>query len=421
MRLGPTLCWDFPALFRELKEGIRKAIAAGFKVKSIGVDTWGVDFGLIDRSGNLLALPVCYRDEATAPYPDRFFASHDAGEHYGVNGTQVMPINTLFRLLEIKDSRPWLLESAERLLFMPDLFNYFLCGVAANEYTMASTSELLDASKRTWDTPLIRECGLPERIFGNIVEPGTIIGQLSPEIMAETGATKPIDIVAVGSHDTASAVYAVEHMIGSDGAFLSCGTWSLLGALLDKPVLTETARLRGFTNEGGVAGKITFLQNITGLWILQRLVGQWQNAGMTADYPTLVDMARESGCTTVVDVDDPTFAAPGDMQGKITAYCADRGLEPPRTQGDFVMCVCRSLADRYRRGIEGMTAVMGKPVSRLVVVGGGAKNKLLMELTAKATGLEIVTGPSEATAIGNILMQAYAAGTDPATTDTSGC
>jgi rhamnulokinase len=411
VKLGDTVYWDFPSLFADLKEGLAKAVKAGYHILSVGIDTWGVDFGLIDSKGHLMSNPVCYRDEATLPYPEKFFATHPATEHYAVNGTQVMPINTLFRLLSIKDSAPWMLENAQSLLFTPDLFTYFLTGVAVNEYCIASTSELLNASTRSWDTPLIRDCGLPEHIFGKIVMPGSITGYIKEDILHEIGADYQIPVVAVGSHDTASAVFAIEKF--ADGnAFLSCGTWSLLGAVIDQPVLTEKARLGGFTNEGAVGGKIRLLQNITGLWILQRLIDKWQKEGLFTDYPTLLAQAEKSTCNTIIDVDDPSFATAFDMAQAIQRYCADHSLDTPRTPADYMMCICRSLAARYSKGIKALNDVLPSPVKSLVIMGGGGKNHLLVKLTAEATGLDVIVGPAEATAIGNILMQAKTAGCD---------
>lgn len=409
--LGNTVYWDFPYLFSELKNGLHKAVRQGYRILSIGIDTWGVDFGLIDKAGNLLSNPVCYRDTATLPYPDKFFEKTSREEHYAVNGTQVMPINTLFRLMAIRDNSPWILEAAEHLLFTPDLFAYFLTGVPANEYCIASTSELLNASTRTWDRELIRKCGFPERIFGEIVAPGTITGYLTKPVLDEIGADYQIPVVAVGSHDTASAVFAVTRGDTSD-AFLSSGTWSLLGALVEQPVLTKEAMEAGFTNEGAVAFKIRLLQNITGLWILQRLVEQWEKEGTFPGYPALIEAAGQSGCKTVIDVDAPEFATSFNMQHAILEYCKRHALEAPLTQADFVMVVCRSLAERYKKGIEGLNSLLPVPLKKLVIMGGGAKNKLLTELTRQATGLEVAIGPSEATAIGNILMQAQAAGID---------
>lgn len=411
VKLGSTVYWDFPSLFADLKEGLAKAIRQGYHIESVGIDTWGVDFGLIDRNGNLLSNPICYRDEATIGYPEKFFESHSPADHYAVNGTQVMPINTLFRLMSIKDTAPWLLDSAQSLLFMPDLFTFFLTGVAANEYCISSTSELLDARDRNWNRGLIRECGFPEHIFGKIIMPGSVTGHIKDDILAEIGADYPIPVIAVGSHDTASAVFAVEQS-AEGGAFLSSGTWSLLGAVTDSPVLTEPARAAGFTNEGAVGGKIRLLQNITGLWIIQRLVDKWAKDGSFTDYPTLLAKAEKSRCHTIIDVDDPSFATTFDMAAAIQSYCASHSLEAPESPADFMMCVCRSLAARYKKGIDSLNSLLPRPVTTLVIMGGGGKNTLLTRLTAEATGLHIIIGPAEATAIGNILLQAKAAGID---------
>ncbi|MBO5871430.1 MAG: rhamnulokinase, partial [Bacteroidaceae bacterium] len=274
VRLGNHVYWDFPALFEDMKAGLKKAAAKGYKVESIGVDTWGVDFGLIDRDGQLIGNPVCYRDARTAGMVEEMFKTLNPTEHYATTGIQVMEINTLPQLLSIKGTAQ--LESAQHLLFMPDLFSYFLTGNATNEYCIASTSDLLDAKKREWSLETIKALGLPEHIFGKIVMPGTVRGTLRADIAEETGLGE-VKVVAVGSHDTASAVAAVPAVEG-DGtmAFLSSGTWSLLGVELPEPILTEEARKAEFTNEGGVGGRIRFLQNITGLWILQRLMAEWK-------------------------------------------------------------------------------------------------------------------------------------------------
>ena len=279
IRMGNYIYWDFLALFGEMKTGLRLAAHKGYSIKSIGIDTWGVDFGLIDRQGNLLGNTVCYRDPRTNGLPEELFGHMDISCHYAEAGIQVMPVNTLFQLYSMKKNGDVQLELADKLLFMPDLFSFFLTGVANNEYCIASTSEMLDARKRTWNYPLIDSLGLPERLFGEIVMPGTVRGKLKADIAEEIGMNGEVDVVAVGSHDTASAVFAVPAVTGganSRKAFLSSGTWSLLGVELDEPILTEEARLAGFTNEGGVGGKIRFLQNITGLWILQQLIAQWK-------------------------------------------------------------------------------------------------------------------------------------------------
>ncbi|MDE6048402.1 MAG: rhamnulokinase [Paramuribaculum sp.] len=409
--MGNSVYWDFPYLFSELKKGLHKAVLQGYRIQSIGIDTWGVDFGLIDKAGNLLSNPYCYRDGATLPYPDRFFNKTDREKHYGVNGTQVMPINTLFRLMAIRDNSPWLLDAAEHLLFTPDLFAYFITGVAANEYCIASTSELLDATTRTWDTELIEQCGFPQKIFGKIVAPGSIIGNLTKEVSDEIGVDYPVPVIAVASHDTASAVFAVSRD-NTRQAFLSSGTWSLLGAVIDSPILTKEAMDAGFTNEGAVDFKIRFLQNITGLWILQRLVEQWEKEGIFPGYAELIEKAESSPCTTVIDVDAPEFANTFNMQKAIVQYCLNHNLPVPETIADFTMVVCRSLAYRYKKGIDALNSLLPSPITGLVIMGGGAKNALLTELTRDITGLEVTTGPFEATAIGNILMQAKSMGHD---------
>lgn len=406
VRMGGHLYWDFLSLFEDMKSGIRMAVEKGYKINSIGIDTWGVDFGLIDRNGNLIGNPVCYRDSRTDGMPEKVFSLIDRSEHYSVSGTQVMSINTLFQLYAMKEENNPLLAVADKLLFMPDLFSYFLTGVANNEYSIASTSELMDIKARAWNYGLIRELGLPEHLFCDIVMPGQERGVLKPEIREELGLDYDVKVVAVASHDTASAVYGVP--VKEDGkvtAFLSSGTWSLLGVVTDEPILSEEARINGFTNEGGVDGKICFLQNITGLWILQKLMSEWAEEGRCTEYDVLIPAAEEADISSVVDVDNSSFTSPLNMAEAISAYCKESGQQVPQTQGEFVKCVLMSLAERYRKGIEGLDKLLPRPVERLHIIGGGSQNKYLNRLTALATGLEVEAGPVEATAIGNILVQ----------------
>lgn len=427
VRLGNHLYWDFPALFAEMKHGICKAIHMGYHIKGIGIDTWGVDFGLIDKKGNLLANPVSYRDSRTNGLPEELFGSMDISRHYAETGIQVMAINTLFQLYSLKKTEDTTLEMADRLLFMPDLFSYFLTGTANNEYSIASTSELLDARSRTWNWPLIHRLGLPGHLFGEIVMPGTVRGQLKRDIAEEFGLDYDVDVIAVGSHDTASAVFTVglgrsypvstttpvsgsAPSVNLRHAFLSSGTWSLLGIELDEPVLSEEARLSGFTNEGGVGGKIRFLQNITGLWILQRLIAQWEKDQKETGYDVLISAAETEKITSVIDVDDPVFACPANMEIAIADYCRIYGLQVPCTQGEYVHCVLKSLAQRYKRGIEQLNRLLSAPIEALHIIGGGCRNKLLNRLTEEALGIPVYAGPVEATAIGNILVQALAKG-----------
>ena len=408
VKLGNRLYWDFLSLFQDMKNGLKLAAQKGYNVKSIGIDTWGVDFGLIDKEGNLLGNPVCYRDSRTEGLPEEFFSFTDRKEHYAETGTQVININTLFQLYSMKKENSPLLAAADKLLFMPDLFSYYLTGTANNEYSIASTSELLDAKKRNWSENLIKQLELPRHIFGEIVMPGTKRGKLKKEIAEETGLGE-VEVIAVGSHDTASAVFAVPCTQGSN-AFLSSGTWSLLGTEVDEPVLTEEARTNGLTNEGSINGRIRLLQNITGLWFIQRLFAEWQERGEATDYKSIIDEAAASPIRSTVPVDDAIFTNPASMEKAIQEYCAEHGLQIPHTKGEFMRCVTESLALRYKQGVEQMNRCIPSPVTQLNIIGGGCQNELLNQLTANATGIPVLAGPVEATAIGNILMQVKAMG-----------
>ena len=408
VRLGKHVYWDFPALFADMKEGLKKAAAKGYHVESIGVDTWGVDFGLIDRDGNLLGNPVCYRDERTAGIPEKVAKILNPSEHYATTGIQVMEINTLSQLYSLKGSAQ--LEAAEHLLFMPDLFSYFLTGEISNEYCIATTSELMDAKRRNWSWETIKILDLPERIFGNIVMPGSVRGTLTPEVAEETGLGA-VKVVAVGSHDTASAVAAVPAVEG-DGAvaFLSSGTWSLLGLELPEPILTEEARLAEFTNEGGVGGRIRFLQNITGLWILQRLMAEWEAQGEKQTFGELLPAAESAKISSVIPVADAAFMNPASMEKAICEYCSSTGRPVPQTKAEVTKCVLQSLAAKYREALAGIKDLLPQPLKRLHIIGGGSQNALLNQLTADTLKLPVWAGPVEATAMGNILVQAMSAG-----------
>lgn len=411
VRMRRHIHWDVPALFADIKEGLSKAVARGMRLRSIGIDTWGVDFGLIDRAGNLLGNPICYRDTYTDGIPERVLDRLGAQAHYAVTGTQVMPINSLFQLLALKAEDPDMLGIADKLLFTPDLFSYLLCGSLDTEPSIASTSEMLDAITGQWAKGMIEELGLPTQIMPAIVPCGTVRGYLTPEVSAEIGVDYAVPVVAVGSHDTASAIYAMHPAkAGQVRAFLSSGTWSLLGIELDEPVLTEEARLGGFTNERGADGRITLLQNITGLWIVQRLTARWAEQGIDVDFGVLIPAARQAQIDSVIDVDDPMFHSPLDMEEAIRQYCSHHGMQVPATPAETMLCVLRSLAERYRRGIEQLNRLLSSPVTGLHIIGGGAKNTLLNELTEQACGIPVSVGPYEATAVGNIMKQAQAMG-----------
>lgn len=407
VELGGHVYWDFLALYAEMIEGLRKAVEQGYHILSIGIDTWGVDFGLIDRAGHLLSNPVCYRDPATEGLPAVLDAKVTPEKRFSMAGIQIMEINTVYRLMAMRDEQPQLLDTAAMMLFMPDLFSYFLTGNPNVEYTIATTSELIDARTRDWNFGLIDSLGLPRQLFGPIVMPGTMRGKVTAEVCRAIGADYEIPVVAVGSHDTQSAIFAsAAPESPADTAYLSSGTWSLLGVLLDEPLLTDEARRLGFSNEGGIGGKICFLQNITGLWILQQLVEQWKRQGLTTDYPSLIDMAEKaSGPDSIIDVDDRAFANPADMQQAIADYCRFHHLAVPSTQGETVWVVLRSLARRYKKGIDGINALIPTAITRLNIIGGGSLNALLNRLTSEAAGVEVIAGPVEATAIGNIKLQ----------------
>ena len=410
VRLGEHVYWDFPALFEDMKTGLRKAAQLGLDVAGIAVDTWGVDFGLIDRQGNLIGNPVCYRDARTQGMAEEFFSTTDPIEHYAVNGTQVMEINTLFQLLSMKKADSPQLQIADRMLFTPDLFSFFLTGEANTEYTIASTSEMLNAQTRSWDWPLIDRLGLPRHLFCPIVMPGTVRGRLRRDIAEETGLGE-VDVIAVGSHDTASAVAAVPAKADERPvAFISSGTWSLLGVEIDAPILTEEARSAQFTNEGGIGGKITFLQNITGLWFLQRLMAEWRDEGDEQQYDPLLAAADKSPIKSIIPVDAPEFQNPKSMQHAICDYCKSHGMEVPQSKGDTTRVVLQSLAAKYAEATRALNAMLPSPIKTLHIIGGGSQNKLLNLLTQEALGIPVEAGPVEATAIGNILTQALAKG-----------
>ena len=382
-----VLRWNFDALMDNIRRGVE---LTGEGLRGVGVDTWGVDFGLLDSEGKLLEPPVCYRDGRTQGMLAEADKMVSREEMYATTGIQQMEINTLYQLLA---GRP---AEGCRLLFMPDLINYMLTGVAVNEYTIASTSQLLDAQSRGWATELMSKLGISPSLFGNIVQPGSVVGQLP-------GGAR---VFAVGSHDTASAIGAIAAG-GDDWAFLSSGTWSLMGITLDRPVLTEEARSADFTNEGGVDGRVLFMRNLTGLWLLQRLVAEWG----TNDYDKLLAECEEcEPLRSVIDSDDPAFTNPASMSEAIADYCAQTGQSVPQTRGEMVRCVLESLVLKYRAVAAQIEANTSRTIGRLFVVGGGSKNRLLNQWIADALGVEVVVGLAEGTAVGNIMQQAIADG-----------
>jgi rhamnulokinase len=409
VEIGGHLHWDFQYLFGQLKHGLRLSIEKGHSdIRSIGVDTWGVDFGLIGKDGILLEDPYAYRDSRTDGMMDRVFEKITREKIYSITGIQTMQINTLFQLYSANVKQGELLKESDALLFMPDLFNYFLTGKKCSEYTIASTSQLLDASKKNWDETLFRTLGLPIRIMQPIVQPGTIVGKLLPEIAEEAGLKETVDVVAVGCHDTASAVAAVPSQSENWG-FISSGTWSLIGIESDRPYLSKDALRNDFTNEGGVDNKIRFLRNVTGLWLLQECRRSWEKQGDRLDYIELSKLAGEAQTLKCrIDPDDPFFLHPPDMPEAIQEYCERTNQPVPDAKGEFVRCILESLAFKYRNVVDRIKTITGKRIERLHIVGGGSQNDLLNQLTSNACGIPVAANPVEATALGNIIVQALA-------------
>ena len=413
VRVGNVLHWDILRLWGEIQTGIGKAISEaaskGQSVAGIGVDTWGVDFGLLDNNGELLANPVHYRDSRTDGMPEKFFSRMPRERAYAISGIQTMNLNTLFQLCSLAENRPATLDQARHLLYIPDLLSYWLCGRIANEYTIASTSQMLDAHQRQYSKEILACIPMHPPILPDLVMPGTLLGHVTGSAAAATQA-QGVPVLAVGAHDTASAVAAVPAN-AENWLFLSSGTWSLLGAELDQPILTADAMNFNLTNEGGVGGKIRLLKNIAGLWLLQECRRAWARDGKDFDYRTLVQLAREAPARgSLLDLEDPHMLAPGDMPLKIVAQCRRTGQKIPETPGEFTRLILESLAATYARVRDMIEKVTGRKFTHLHIVGGGSQNELLNQLAADATGLHVLAGPVEATAMGNVMVQAMATG-----------
>ena len=403
-----TLHWDFLRLFGDVIAGLRRAAAAG-PVASVGVDTWGVDFGLLDARGRLLANPVHYRDRRTEGMPDLAFAVVPRDEIYAATGIQFMPINTLCQLSSMVRAGDPLLVQADRLLMMADLFHHFLAGSAVAEYTNASTSQCLDPISRDWARPLLERFGIPTGILPPVVAPGTILGPLRADVADETGL-RGTRVVAPGTHDTASAVVGAP-LDGPTTAFLSSGTWSLIGLEVPGPVINGVTLAANLTNEGGVGDTVRLLRNVVGLWLVQESRRALWPAGDAPSYEELAALAETAPAfTAFIDPDDERFLRPGDLPARVRAFCAETGQPVPDDNGTLVRVLLESLALRYAVAVDELARASGHPVNAIQVVGGGSNNRLLCRLTASATGLPVRAGPVEATASGNLCVQAIAAG-----------
>lgn len=409
VRLPDALHWDILRLWAEIKTGIAETVKDGTQLDSLGVDTWGVDFALLDKDGKLLANPTHYRDSRTDGMLDEAFALMPRNEIFAHTGIQFMQLNTLYQLLAMTKSESPLFEIAESFLTVPDLLNYWLSGKQTNEFTNATTTQCFDPQTKAWSQTVLDAMGIPAHLFHPISEPGTVLGALQPQVAEETGADG-VQVVVPACHDTGSAVVAVPAE-NQDFAWLSSGTWSIMGVEVKEPALREKALEYNFTNEGGVFGTWRLSKNIMGLWLAQECRRAWQAEGQDYSYDAITKLAAESDpFIAVINPDDDVFFHPGEMPQKIQSFCEKTGQRVPQSHGVILRVALESLALKYRWVLERLEELMGKEFAPIHIIGGGTQNRLLNQFTANATGRTVVTGPIEATAIGNVLVQAIGMG-----------
>lgn len=408
MPLNGHLHWNIYSLFEELKRGLREVARLGIAPTSIGIDTWGVDYVCLAADGSIIGLPYTYRDSQTIGASDRFFNNvMSATQLYGSTGIQHLDFNTVFQLNEHRNDFSHL--NAAKFVFLPDALGYMLTGNIVTEYTIASTGALIDAYKQDLDNRILENLGLNTSRFGKRVMPGHVVGNLKAEIAEETGLDT-VPVVAVAGHDTASAVAAIP-ALDRNFAYLSSGTWSLMGIETDAPVINEMTERHNITNEGGVEGTIRLLKNITGMWIVEQCLKQWKSEGCSYTYQQMVELAEKSDAVCIIDPDDASFTAPADMVAAIDEYCRATGQAVPASHGEYIRSVFESLARKYAKTLDVFRGLSEYPIERLHVIGGGSRNAFLNQLTADACGIPVISGPAEATALGNIMIQAIASGT----------
>lgn len=401
--VNKTMYWDTLRQYFEIKQGIVKAKKSG-GFESMGIDTWGVDFGLLDGQGMLLENAIHYRDDRTAGMQEECFKAIDKRELYEITGNQFMDLNTVFQLYSLVKKRPWVLERTETLLLTPDLFNYFLTGKKAAEYTMACTTQMLNAREKKWSDKVLDALNIPNKILPEIVPSGTVIGTLQEEICEELGV-EAAKVIAVASHDTQSAVVAVPTQ-EEDFIFISCGTWSLFGTELPAPVIGEKSLECNVTNEGGYGDKTTFLKNIIGLWLAQESRRQWIREGQEYSFGELEEMAvKAEPFQCFIDPDAPEFVPAGNVPRRIREFCKKTGQQVPESIGEIMCCINQSLALKYRYTLERLEECLDKEYSKIYMIGGGIQSKLLCQMTANANNCVVQAGPVEATALGNIATQ----------------
>jgi rhamnulokinase len=409
VRVGDRLHWDILRLYHELKQGLLKAKHRGLEVRSLGIDSWAVDFGLIGSNGELLGNPYHYRDRHTDGMMERLFEVVPAAEVFARTGIQFLPFNSIFQLFALKRARSPMLREAQRFLLIPDLLRYFMTGEMRSEFTNATTTQLYNPAEGGWDSELLRRIGVAESLFVQIAMPGEQVGALRSSLAEELGVA-PIPVYTVAEHDTGSAVAAVPATERSF-AYLSCGTWSLMGTEVDRPVINDLARELNFTNEGGVNGTFRLLKNIMGLWILNETRREWEREGRSYSFPELVRMAGEAPAfAAFIDPDDDAFLPPGNMPERIRRYCERTGQKAPDQPGEVVRCVLESLALKYRYVLELTERLSGGRFNGLHMVGGGIQNTLLCQWTANAIARPVWAGPAEGSAIGNLAVQWIARG-----------
>lgn len=412
----PTgLHWDITGIWREIVAGLRKAAtwskANGIEVASVGVDTWGVDWALIDVAGELVGTPHAYRDPRNAIAYEEVLAKLGEERIYQTTGIQFMPLNSLYSLYAHKKADPGAFAAADALLFVPDLFHYWLSGERSVEATIASTSQMIDCHTGDWARELLAELSLPTNILAKTKHPGSVLGNIRSQLADDTGLARDVRVVAPAAHDTASAVAAVPATKNASWCYLSSGTWSLLGAELSKPCVSAAAQAASFTNELGVDGTIRFLKNIAGLWLVQECRRDLARQGQELDYATLTKLAFEAApLRTVVDPSHAAFHSPGGMLKKVSDFAQATKQPVPNSSGEYVRCALESLALAYRDKLNLLESILGQKFEVLHIVGGGGKNELLSQMTADAIGRRVIVGPTEATAIGNALVQAMGLG-----------
>jgi rhamnulokinase len=415
VRVAGGLQWDVLAIYRGILDGLRAGGREAGAIASIGIDSWAIDYGLLDSTGDLIGNPYHYRDTRTDGVMAEVLTRLPAEALYGVTGIQLLPFNTIFQLAAAAGTPA--LQAARTLVLIPDLISYWLTGDLGTEVTNASTTQLLDARTGDWSYDALAAVGVARSLFPPLRRPGDPAGRLTPSVLTETGlaglagSAGSVPVTAVGSHDTASAVVGVP-ADGDRFAYISCGTWSLVGLELDAPVLTEDARVANFTNEIGVDGTVRFLRNVMGLWLLQESLRTWNEHGLPADLETLLhEASMVAPFGSVIDPDHPHFLPPGDMPARIAARCEETGQLPPQSQAQTVRCILDSLALAYRATVDDAQRLSGRAVETVHLVGGGARNDVLCQLTADACALPVLAGPVEAAALGNLLVQARAYGT----------